>query len=73
MKCDCGFLYRETEEQYCFVSKKLVDDKCNTECKNYIMAVYDGDQVFSPEEHLYFLNDSVARKGMKTNIRGMKF
>lgn len=68
----CGLLYDEDGVLTCFQTKKPVQASCTPTCSYFIEQQFDGDEPYTPAEHLLLGEDWRARKGMKS-IQGMRF
>ena len=68
----CGLQYTQDGMSYCFLSSAQTETACVLSCPNFIQQLLDGDEPFTPAQHLMMDKDSKARRGMK-NIRGIKF
>lgn len=68
----CGLQQTENNITICFLNQKPVTEHCGESCPDFIQVMMDGDEPFTPEQHLMMAKDNKTRQGMK-NIRGMKF
>jgi hypothetical protein len=70
--CDkCGLNYIKDGQNYCYKTQNAINTQ-QTECNFFIDIRYDGDEPYSPEQHLYFLQADIESKKMK-NMQGMRF